>query len=603
MIVTSESFDRVVDILSLESHLSLDTETTGLRWYAGDRLFSIIIANKEQAFYFSYNELDPHTHCLQRGSIQKLFSLFNDRTKTWYMHNAKFDMHMLAKEGATFAGIVHCTQAIARLVYSDHPSYSLSLCLKRMNKVLGRPGVEKLDIAKKYVQKHKLYTDVEIPGKGKPIREVYYHKIPGELMVPYAEADTLGTYQLGEYQRHNLAALVPKSPGILNLAAQERGVTKVCFDMEAKGININKTYNSSCITDEILQLRKIEQEWESMVGEPFKDSNVYFRKIFAKEGIEPGRTAKGNPSFTKDKLEEIDHPLASIITDWRAINKRVSSYYSSFQYYGVTGKIHGGVKQSGTAPGRMSYFEPNLQNLPKPDDEEKGPESSRIRRCFVPAPDHVFFMPDYDQMEYRLMLEMAGEQPLIDKINNEGLDVHTATAEMVGVTRKAAKTINFLLLYGGGAQKLADTLKIDLETARTMKKKYFARLPKIKYWFHRTIKECEERGYIVNAYGRVCQIPSSFAYKAPNYIIQGSCADVMKKAMVEVASYLTGSQAAMLVQVHDELLVEVHKSVLHVCPGIVDIMQNVYPHKRLKLTAGPKHSWISWADTVEGYTF
>lgn len=605
MIVSLDKIDAIVQWCLQQKHLALDTETTGLKWYDQNELFSIIIAGpKKQVFYFDFN-IKHSPEALPRTYIQRLFQLFAKPDLTWFIHNAKFDLGMLAREGAQLAGTIHCTEAMARLVFSGHKSYSLANCLARMNRLMGRSGIEKSDKVKEYIQKNKLYTDIVIKGKKKPIREMHFEKVPLELIVPYAEIDALGTYELGQFQRQRLTEKIKVSPKLPELVHNERALTKVCHRMEFVGVPFDVKFNSECLGKEALFCSKKELEWKEATGREFKDSAKEFAQVFNSLGIKsPIKTETGQQSFAAAALERIDHPLAGMVLDWRASNKRVSTYHSTFTYYGSTGRIHAIARQAGTGTGRMSYAEPNLQNVPKKDEDDPHDEAAQVRRCFIPEKFECFFMPDYDQMEYRLMAELAGETRLIDKVNS-GLDVHQATADLVGVSRKAAKTINFMLLYGGGAKKLAIALGISLEHAKQIKMKYFSQLPMIKRWIYQTVRGAEIRGHIINLAGRICVIPRDLAYKAPNYIIQGGCADIMKKAMVRIDSYIEENNLRdcirMYIQIHDELLIGMKREALCHAPKIVEIMESVYPYKKLKLTAGPKYSWKSWGDPIEGY--
>jgi len=214
-------------------------------------------------------------------------------------------------------------------------------------------------------------------------------------------------------------------------------------------------------------------------------------------------------------------------------------------------------------------------------------------------------------MEYRLMLEYAGEMSVIEQVL-DGMDIHTATANMLGVDRDVAKTINFMLIYGGGDEKLATALKITIELAKEYKAEYFSRLKKIIGFIADVKRAARYRGFITNWAGRRCYFPyyidkrfggrTRGEYKAPNHLIQGGCADAVKFAMVKCAEYLAKKHARtrMVVQVHDELIFEAHKNELELIPELKEIMESVYPFKHLKLTAGIEHSAVSWEDKKEG---
>jgi DNA polymerase-1 len=256
-------------------------------------------------------------------------------------------------------------------------------------------------------------------------------------------------------------------------------------------------------------------------------------------------------------------------------------------------------------------------------------------------------MIDFDQMEYRLMLDYAGEKQLIELVKS-GLDVHEATAQMMStesrtVSRDEAKTINFMLLYGGGTAKLAMALfptklpekelklvfeainfwsrfdlaakeafnKIDpalvehdkpfLRKAAELKELYFEKLPAVKKFIKSVQNVAIERKTLVNWMGRVYQFPvPESAFKAPNYLIQGGCADIVKIAMGRIAERLRGLKSRMVVQVHDEVVFEIHRDELNIVPELKQILESVYPAKYLPLTCGVDHSWVSWSDKVEG---
>lgn len=285
-----------------------------------------------------------------------------------------------------------------------------------------------------------------------------------------------------------------------------------------------------------------------------------------------------------------------------------------------------------------------------------------LRSLFVPRKDYFFVMIDYDQMEYRLLLEYCKEMELIKKVN-AGLDVHQATADILGVERKLAKTINFMTIYGGGVatlcnmickptieldklkelrkiqikpikgyekiitadgeeingppiyytlKEIANIVKItqkevkenmeELSKANAMKLKYMASFPKLQAFKNKVENMAIDRGYIKTWAGRILRFPrKDQAYKSVNHLIQGGCADVTKIAMVDVDEHLVSHQlkSRMLLQIHDELLFEIHKSEERVVPKIKNIMDNVYPHKFVKLTTSAEFSLTNWSEKEE----
>jgi DNA polymerase-1 len=199
-------------------------------------------------------------------------------------------------------------------------------------------------------------------------------------------------------------------------------------------------------------------------------------------------------------------------------------------------------------------------------------------------------------MEYRVMLDYAGEKDMIDAVNS-GVDLHQATADLVGVTRKQAKTLNFAILYGSGAEKLGHMLGISMTEASNMRAKYFAKLPKVQQLVKNIIFSGQNRGFIWNKYGRRLGLNDyEMAYILPNHLIQGSCADIAKIGMNSVDELIRGTDTKLLANIHDELLLEVPESDLYLIPKIKEAMESVYiPKNGLGLTVGVDYSRKSWA--------
>ena len=203
-------------------------------------------------------------------------------------------------------------------------------------------------------------------------------------------------------------------------------------------------------------------------------------------------------------------------------------------------------------------------------------------------------MIDWDQMEYRLMVDVADEDQLIIEVNN-GLDVHQAAAKLLDEDREPAKNLNFMLLYGGGAPKLAAKLKISIFKAQLLKAKYFRTLRKVQGLIKAITNTAKSRGWITNWYGRRLYTVSGKAYAAPNHYIQGGCGDVAKIAMNTIDFCIKDTPIYMLLCVHDEFILEVpsdcDRKILY---DIKDTMETTYPHKKLKLTAGIEYSLENW---------
>jgi len=604
MLVTRKNLRGVIEALETGTY-AVDCETTGLRAYHGDRLFSLIICNGATSWYFNfqqYKDLAPEWTLDREETCIKLRPFFQNPANIYYMQNAKFDMSMLYKEGVEFAGRIYDTEVMGRLLYNRNMTYSLGAMVKQI-------GLEKSSEVDDYIAKHKLFSWVEAPGKAKRAKWPHFDKVPFSIMSRYGETDGRITWELGEHQRRELGvlSLALTSSGetrpLGGLVATETGVTKTCFVMERQGIKVDRDYCQRAYEHGTRCAQEAQGEFSRLSGFHFQDSRLLLAKAFTAAGEKFPLTEKGNPSFTDEVLERFTTPLAKCLRDYRTASKRANTYFANFLYFAdANDRIHPNMRQAGTDTGRFSYSDPNLQNVPTEDKSE-----FPVRRAFIPSgSDWTLVSIDFEQMEYRLLLDYAGEMGVIRKILDDGLDVHQATANKMGVGRQAAKTLNFLLLYGGGAQKLADGVGVTLEQAKKLKDLYFESLPEVSRKTRELTSKANTRGHIVNWAGRVCYFPwipdartggqDRFAYRAANHFIQGGCADVVKIAMNRCRAYLSTRKSRLLLQVHDELVFEIHDSEMGIIPDLKVRMETAYPHRHLPLTCSVEASKLSWAD-------
>lgn len=580
--------------------MALDTETTGLQPYLGAKLFSLVVTDERDSYYFNFQ---PYPNVLTSfvldlaTSVRLLSGLFGHADILWYLHNAKFDLAFLSNLGIELAGQIHDTEAIARVEYNQHMEYGLDACAKRI-------GFSKDDAVEKYIKEHKLYEKIPVPGKKQAFVRKFYERVPYDIISRYACLDGSVTWQLGRSQEEKLEAIhrsLPEGrPSPLSILQTERQLTKTLFEMERVGIRIDKDYCEKALAHEEKIIAQAADEFEAYTGVKFVDSNKVLAEAFTKMGEAFPKTEKGNPSFTDDVLMGYDTPVAEIIRRYRTAAKQANTYYRNFlTLCDEAGAIHPSIRQGGTATGRVSCANPNLQNLTGETSDIEYP----VRKAFIPREDFIFAMLDYDQMEYRLMLDYANEREVIKRILEEGLDVHEAIAQKFNRPRKQAKTLNFGILYGMGLDALGSALGVDRSEASFLRSEYFAALPSVARFIREVQHVAETRGHIFNWAGRVCHFPDPrFAYKAPNHLIQGGCADVVKIAMNECAAFLKKSQtkSRLVLQIHDELLFEIHKSELTLIPQLQAIMAGVYPQRHIPLTCSVAWSDKSWGDKIEG---
>ena len=577
---------------------ALDTETTGLKAYLGDRLFSIIISTLENDYYFNFNTRPdntgafiPYENILPKSWLDDFKPMLEDPKNTWYLHNAKFDLHMLAQDGLFIGGTIYCTQSIARLIYNRLPSLKLS-------KVAELIGHKKDDKVEAYIMKHKLYTDVDV-GKKKPKRNKHFDLVPFNLISEYGLTDGRVTFELGEYELNRIEELKQEQlneglPCISGVFNNEVELTNTLFYMEQTGVKVDIDYIKEAYNYEKESAEEYAAKFEGYTGIEFNDSPTCFKEAFKKLGLESGKTPLGNDSYSEENLPK--NAVTELILGYRKHNKRAGTYFRNYlDLADENDVIHCNFRQDGTVTGRMSANEPNLQNVPKRgEDESKYP----VRKCFIPRDGYFFIMVDFDQMEYRLLLDIAGESELIARIK-EGLCVHTATAEGMGTEREAAKTLNFMLLYGGGAAKLAAALKIAIKKAKELKLDYFKTLKFVSALVKALTDTAKRRGFIVNWLGRRLYLDTNRPYTMPNHYIQGGCGDVVKMAMNKISKVLKPYKSNMLLQIHDELLIEMKYGEEDLIPDILKIMETTYPQNSLPLTAGVDFSNKNWFDKIK----
>ncbi len=639
MVVGRSSFwDSVAKLQGMQK-LSLDTETTGLKPYKEDRLFSLILGFREPQGitsqywnFWPYESLDPDL-VLGPSHLRVLKEqVFSDPGKTYFIHNAKFDMHFLGQEGIELAGAVYCTKDQGRIEYNEHFGYSLDDSLKRI-------GLSKDDKVKAWIEANNAWEWVNIPGKKTREKKLFFNKVPWDIIVPYGKADAEGCFALGEHlqaSQFRQSAEYPQGvPDMLSVSAREVRLVKTVYRMERVGVKIDRRYCEEAAKYERDRAEKSELEFRVSTGRGYVASPKLFADIFAGERELWSYTEKGNPSFESDVLKRFSHPAAKAVLTLRDAKSK-SDFYSGFLWHADKDDvIHPNFNISGTVTGRFSSSEPNLQNMTSeeasfcrgckesfeqvvsicPDCASTDIELKEflVRRAIVPRPGYVFALLDYRQQEYFLALDYA-KHMMIQHFKSKGLswdesffevankvkdgfDVHKATAEMMGVSRRYAKTLNFMLLFGGGSQKLADALGISLEEAQRLKTLYFKSLPYVQFMVATITDTVKKRGWLRNWSGRKLNFPDrNYAYKGLNSIVQGGCADITKEAMNQVDALFQGKKSRLVLSVHDELVCELAEDETPLAEQVRAIMEGVYPYKHIQMRADLEWSRVSLAD-------
>jgi DNA polymerase-1 len=378
----------------------------------------------------------------------------------------------------------------------------------------------------------------------------------------------------------------------------ERPLVVVLARMERRGISIDRQVLSRLSGDFAQTAARVEAELQELAGEPI---NVGSPKqigdiLFGKMGLPGGTKTKTGAWSTSaqvlDDLAEQGHEFPKKILEWRQVSKLKSTYTDALPTYvnPQTHRVHTTYALAATTTGRLSSNEPNLQNIPIRTEDGR-----KIRRAFIATPGHKLVSADYSQIELRLLAEIA-DIPVLKQAFRDGLDIHAMTAsEMFGVpikkmpseVRRRAKAINFGIIYGISAFGLANQLGIAREEASAYIRKYFERFPGIRAYMDETKEFCRRNGYVTTLFGRKCYYPEikasnasvrSFNERAAiNARLQGSAADIIRRAMIRMEDALTAKQlsARMLLQVHDELIFEVpDDEVAATLPVVQHVMQD-----------------------------
>jgi len=635
MVHNAREFEQAVNFLKACPKVSFDTETTGLMPYKNHDLFALVMTGQSdegerRTYYWNFRDYNCDSIVWPKTKIKMLQPIFNQGTR--FAHNAIFDMHFLAKHGIEFNCDIHCTMIQARVLRNDLMSYSLDSCVKR------ELGLEKDDRVETYIEENKLWDWVSIPGKTQRDKNKKFDLVPQEIIQPYAEKDAelcleLGLKQEADFAKDEIECAESGHKSLRAVRENEMRLTKVCFDIEREGFLVDLEYCEKAIKHEDKRIEAASLAFLKETGEELTDSGDFLAPHFERIGFPLGLTEKGNYEVQDSFLEATGHPLAKIIQEHRDASKRSNTYFKNYRHYAdAEGRIHASMKQAGTKTGRFSYQIPNLQNVPKMDDDTS---DFPVRRAFIPEKHHTLVMIDYNQMEFRMMLDYAKQNDLIRQIQN-GHDPHQATSDLTGLSRRHAKILNFGLLYGMGLSKLAFSMKdltplervaliaYDrledkrqaksllppeqygivkpiLDEMKAFKLKYFEALPMVESLIQNCTNSAIDRGWVFNWTGRRFHFEDPrFAYRATNSVIQGGCADVVKRAMVALHPGLPTFGVKMGLQVHDEIVLNVPSDDLRCVNKIKETMEVTYPHQKMQLTCSVSHSQTSWGDAKEG---
>ena len=559
-IYTVKQLDRWLDKLAAAGLFSLDTETTGLDYMQAELVgLSFSVKAGEAAYVpLAHDYPGAPKQISRKKALEKLRPLLESEKNKKVGQNLKYDKNMLANYGIELNGIAHDSMLQSYVLNSTGSRHDMD------------------SLAEKYLGKTTTHYE-DIAGKG--ARQIPFNQAPVDKAAAYAAEDADITLQLHQ-------ALWPKlagDPGLKNLYTQiEMPLLGVIAQMERHGVVIDANMLLKQSSELTKRMQGLEEQAHRLAGQSFNiGSPKQIQSILYDKMQLPvlAKTPKGQPSTAESVLQELaaNHELPRLILKHRGLNKLKSGYTDRLpeQVNPATGRIHTSYHQAVTATGRLSSSDPNLQNIPIRTEEGR-----KIRQAFIASPGDVLLAADYSQIELRIMAHLSADAALLDAFVR-GKDIHRATAAEVFAVdinnvsteqRRAAKAINFGLIYGMSAFGLARQLGIARSAAKQYVDKYFDRYPAVKEYMDSTRAAAKEAGCVETVFKRRLYLPDinsrdaarrQYAERtAINAPMQGTAADIIKRAMIAIDKNLlrANNDIRMIMQVHDELVFEVAES-------------------------------------------
>ena len=571
-ILTQADWEQLFQRLSTEKRFAIDTETTSLDYRVAEMVgFSVAFDAKDAYYVPLAHDYEGAPEQLNREAIiQQIKPILEDTSVEKIGHHLKYDAHIFENHGIHLQGWYFDTMLA---------SYVL-------NSVATRHGMD--DVARVYLS-HLTTTFEQVAGKG--AKQKTFNQIEIETAAHYAAEDAHVTYRLYEVLDRKLKELPELSSILHNI---EVPVASVLTRMEENGIALDLNFLDQLSISFSETIQDLENQIIEIAGESFNVSSPkqVGEVLFEKMGLKGGKkTATGQYSTSEAILEKIDHPITALIIEYRGLTKLKSTYTDGLlkQANPETQRVHTSYHQALTATGRLSSTDPNLQNIPVRENIGR-----QIRQAFIAPEGRILLAADYSQIELRLMAHFSQDEALVHAFNH-GQDVHSRTAsEVLGVAledvtsdqRRQAKAVNFGLLYGMSEFGLIRQLGFTREESQNYIKQYFHRYPGIYEYMQRTRQIALEQGFVETITGRRLYTPDIKASNmmvrkgaeraAINAPLQGSAAEIIKMAMIEVDKILPKAQAKLLLQVHDELVFEVDEAIAdEISAKIQDVMQKV----------------------------
>ena len=571
---TAEALDAWIAKLNAAELVALDTETTGLDPMTSKLVgISFALAPMQGAYLpLKHSGPDAGQQLDFDATLAQLTPWLENADKKKVGQNLKFDRHIFANHGIALAGIEHDT-LLQSYVLEAHKSHDMdSLAMRH----LGRKTIK----------------FEEVCGKG--VNQIGFDQVAIERATEYAAEDAEVTMHL----HRTLSPQVEADDKLKAIYALEMPVADVLFKMECNGVLIDASLLEQQSGELGAKMLELERKAYELAGQPFNlGSPKQIGEIFFERMKLPvvKKTPSGAPSTDEEVLQKLaeDYPLPKILLDYRSVSKLKSTYTDKLpkMVNAKTGRVHTNYGQAIAVTGRLASNDPNLQNIPI-----RTAEGRRIREAFIAGPGNLILSADYSQIELRIMAHISKDPALLAAFA-AGEDVHRATAseifgapraEVTSEQRRYAKVINFGLIYGMSAFGLAANLGIDREAAKHYIERYFERFAGVKRYMDETRLAAKQNGYVETVFGRRLWLAEINSPNGPrrqgaeraaiNAPMQGTAADLIKLSMIAVQGWIERENVAarLIMQVHDELVLEVPQSELErVKAAVPDLMSKV----------------------------
>ncbi len=588
-----DAFDRWHKAIDKAKLVALDTETTSLDYMEAELVgISLSVEPGKAAYLPLAHDYPGAPEQLPRGEVlKKLKSWLQDPAQKKLGHHLKYDAHILARYDIALEGMAFDSMLESYVLNSVATRHDMDSTARHY---LGRETIHYEDVA------------------GKGAKQLTFNQVDLETAAPYAAEDADITLQLHGKLWSELGKIESLQKVYTDI---EQPLVPVLLAMEETGVLIDKQMLADQSHELTGRMAELEQQAHELAGGPFNlGSPKQLQQILFEQQELPviRKTPKGQPSTAEDVLAELanDYELPRVIIEYRGVSKLKSTYTDKLplQISKSTGRVHTSYHQAVAATGRLSSTDPNLQNIPI-----RTPEGRRIRKAFIAPQGHVLLAADYSQIELRIMAHLSGDDGLQSAFAAEQ-DIHRATAaEVFGLAldavsddqRRSAKAINFGLMYGMSAFGLAKQLNVPRGEAQEYIDLYFDRYPGVKAFMDDIRSRAKKQGFVETVFGRRLYLPEINARNAQrrqyaertaiNAPMQGTAADIIKRAMIAVQDWLLTSKpgARMIMQVHDELVFEVEKGAVDtVRRKVVGLMEDAAELAvPLKVDAGTGHNW------------